>query len=204
MRSNFVVSYLKRVSPERVDALKKAFPDADALFSTDLVLGEDDAVPNPRAARLALIGEAAARLQPDIEGLIQALRHRSRRIARLRLAGGLVAAVAGAVGAVMALMAGQLGLPKEGVAVVGSTVAMIGGLLTVFANHFERSENGVKYSAVELLPKLVEARASLARASLSVERDPVFPLGDVEIDSTLKLLDESAIEVVRLKYLAQA
>ncbi|WP_152565997.1 hypothetical protein [Lysobacter antibioticus] len=204
MRSNSVVSYLKRVSPERVDALKQAFPDAHALFSTDLVLGEDDVAPTSRAARLALIGEAAARLQPDIEGLIQALRHRSRRIARLRLAGGLVAAIAGAAGAVVALLAGQLGWSKEGVAVAGSTIAMLGGLLTVFADHFERSENGEKYSAVEVLPRLVEARASLARALLSVQRDSVFPLGDAEIDGTLKALDESAVEVMRLKYLAQA
>ncbi|GAB3092726.1 hypothetical protein [Lysobacter terrae] len=202
MKSDYVVSYLKRVSPDRLEKLKKAFPSSEEMFTSKQIFGADEAVAGERSARLALIREAAGSLQPDIDGLIQTMRHRSRRVSRLRLAGGLVAALAGALGAVAALVVGQMGLPKESIAITGSLTAMVGGLLTVFANHFERSESGEKYTALETLPKLVEARSTVARSMLSVERDSAFPLSDADITQTLKLLDDSAIEVMRLKYLA--
>lgn len=201
-----ITKYLQKANPEKLDQLRALYPRAEDVLRIDVILGSNDvraaeADPN-RGAKIDLIRESAERLLPDIESLIKSIRSKSARVNRLRFGGGLVAAVSGFVGALVAFFGQKDGSSESSIVLISAATSMVAGLIAAFADHLEKSETGARYSPTETLPTLVDSRATANKALRSLSRDAVFPLSGSDIESIIAELDRAAEEVIRLKYLA--
>jgi hypothetical protein len=201
------MSYLETVSPHTVKTLKNSFPYSERLFSSEMEFGAEGTadkatLPPDRSARISLLKESAPIVTRDVEQLVGYLRKRLKLVQKIRLGGGVIAAITGCISAVTALIGKQKGWPSEGIILGSSITTTVGGLLTLVADYFERSPTGQKFGGTEELTGLVETRCAIEKIVLQLSRDTIIPLSDAEIGAAISLLDEVSLKILRLKYLS--
>jgi hypothetical protein len=196
-----VFDFLEAASPHVVTELRAKYRVNADLFSTARTLGsKEEGVrsvgADRRAAVVALVGNGAMELARDLERIIRYVLDRMRLVWKTKFAGGLVAAFSGVASAGAAL----LEFSSAGAAFVLAIFALVGGLVTLFADFFERTPSGVRVASVEDHVRFVEMRAEVERIRRRIERDDLLPIPDAELETILGSLDEYAASVKRLAY----
>jgi hypothetical protein len=203
VKSKSLVGYLDRREPAVLDNLKLRFPGSIEVFSPSAELGEAATEQMPasqeiRSAKLALIESGIVRLTPDLDALSNQLKQRLRLVARTRLVGGVIAAMAGALGTTLAIVAKDTTWQKDAIALSASLTGMLGGLCTVVASYWETSPNGSQVDAVQELSVITDMRISMDKAEARLRNDIAFRMAEVDIDAIIQELDEISIKLVRL------
>jgi hypothetical protein len=202
-----LVGYLEKAEPASIASLRAAYPDADRLLSSALEFGAAAEAEKPpqafdRAASIALLKASATQLKADIDDLVSTMKSRMQLVRRIRLGSAIVSTVTGAISAILALLARVKQWSNEEVAVGVAVITMIGGLLALFADHFERTPVGVKFAGVEELTALVDLRTEVEKISIRANQDALIPWSDAEIVTAANLINEVALKVLRLRYLS--
>jgi hypothetical protein len=197
-----LVYYLKRTKPELILGLQRSNAAAQELFSDKKVLGDSPVYQAPedsemQAAQLALLSQGAIQLGVDLDAAVTQVKRRIGSARKVRLLGGVVAAVAGTFSAVLAFLIKQKSWDGDLVLIAGSIVSAMGGVLTLLADHIEKSPSGTQLSIPKDLMELVEARVAIERFNRKVERRAAFPLTPDELLSASTVLDNAAETLIR-------
>ena len=75
---------------------------------------------------------------------------------------------------------------------------MLGGLMGLFADYFERSPSGVRIAGIDEYAKLIQSIGEVELIKLKIDRDAVLPLPHDQLIAMLDKLDEYALLVIRL------
>lgn len=78
-------------------------------------------------------------------------------------------------------------------------IAMLGGIITAFADQFERAPSGVRIASTDEYGKLIEMRANIEIINLKLERDKIIQVQEQELRDMLTQIDQYAAAIVRLK-----
>ena len=207
MTWHVLAGYLERSDPDALTALRAAHPDATNLLSGAMKLGTPSrSAPDPafqREAALALARATADGLVVDIEALLVEMKARMRRVRTIRLGGALASTIAGAATALVALLFKGSEASKEIVSLCTAVVTMLGGLCALFAEHFEQTSTGARFSGAQSLGELAEHRADVELFRIRERQDTVVPLTDDELKSSLDRLNAVALKVLRYRYVEQ-
>ncbi|TFF20845.1 hypothetical protein E3C22_18330 [Jiella endophytica] len=210
-----LIELLKRNASGDLEALRRQFPEAAKLFSTERMLGPEDesAIPTAenvsgsggiqpgrptpfpnRAAVIALIETSLNTIIAEMDALTQTIRKTMKQVSRTRFAGAIVATIAGGLTSILALK-----FPNEVVQAVTAFVAMLGGITTVTADQFERAPSGVRIASAEEYAKLVEARSKVELIELKIARDNIIAISRRDLYAMLDELNDYALTVKRLQ-----
>lgn len=205
MNGHILVGYLEQVNPQALAILRQSNPHAKEILSGSMDFGPEDTnsvSTFDRTASLALATVITIELKKDLDALIVSIKKRMHLVRNIRLGGAIISILSGAASAVLALMAKSEQLETEITPVIVAIMTMISGLVSLFADHFERTPTGVKFSGIEELTSLVELRSITEKISLRINQDLVMPCSQGEIISAVDQLNDASLKVIRLKYLS--
>lgn len=195
-----LIGLLEDVAPDALSALRKQYPAAaSSVLSSSRQLGEAKSEPGPadRSAFLDLVRASVVSLKSQADDLASKIRDRMEVISRMKFFGALVASVAGGLGAVLPSM--HVG---EGwVAPIGAATGMLGGVVGLVADQFERSPSGFRIAALDEYGKLLDMIGEVEVISIQVVRDSVLPLKGSELTAMLEKLDKCSLQIGRLRRL---
>ena len=121
---------------------------------------------------------------------------------KIRLASGIVTALTGAIVAGMVLLKKNLSWSNEQIAFFLALVTMISGLLSLFAENFERTPIGVKFAGFDEIADLINSLAEIEKILIKVNQIEVIPWTNTQIIESVNFLNDVSIKVVKLKYLS--
>jgi len=207
MTWHVLAGYLEKSAPNALETLRAAHPASSGMLSSAMTLGvparSGPAPAFEREAALALARATADGLVVDIEAILAEMKARMRRVRVLRLGGALVSTAAGALTALVALLFKGSDASKEILSLCTAAITMLGGLCALFAEHFEQTSTGARFSGAEALGELAEHRADVELFRLRERQDAVLPLADEELKAALDRLNAVALKVLRYRYVAQ-
>lgn len=196
-----LLRFLERHVPQDLAAIRKADPDDYELLHSRVVLdgnplGVTASTTLPQAKRasvLELTRRYATEAAQNVARALVLIDRRLRFCQRAKLAGGAVAAVAGAV---VAAMQG-LDYNEQTVAVGTAALGSAGGLVTLLAGAFERTPDGLRLTATDY-QLLVNHRAELIAIQRRVDADALFSLQDAELIKLYNRCNEIADDLSKL------
>lgn len=207
MTWHVLAGYLEKSAPGVLDSLRTTYPGSAQLLSAAMKLGTPSrSGPAPafeREAALALARATADGLVADIEVILVEMKARMRRVRILRLGGALVSTAAGALTALLALLFKGSDAAKEILSLCTAAITMLGGLCALFAEHFEQTSTGARFSGAEALGELAGHRADVEQFRIRERQDAVLPLSDEELIAALDRLNAVALKVLRYRYVTQ-
>ena len=203
-----LIELLELREPQTLRDLQARFPQAEDLFSTQRMLGQEEAMAMPaptggarpapvqsrREAMLALVRASLDPVVAEMDRLSAQIRAAMRRAARIRFAGAIIAAAAGGLTGLLTLF-----VRNEAAQAVTAFAAMLGGVATMTADQFERAPSGLRIASTEEYGKLIEGRSALELIRLQLARDAVLPVPDEEMAAMLGRLDQYAVSLARLR-----
>jgi hypothetical protein len=192
-----LIGLLEHSAPKTLLALRGRYPDAGALLSSSRELGDAEAITisNRRAALIDLILAGASNVKADSERLAYSIHDRMKAISRMKFFGALVAVLSGGLGALLT----TLGVASQWISTVGPLAGMLGGVVGLVADQFERSPSGVRIAALDEYGKLLDMIGEIDLIRNQIERDEVLPLPDEQLRSMLDQLDKFALTINRLR-----
>ena len=206
---NFIImtGYLDQANPEILDKLKKDHPTSLDIFSSSMEFGStnDDAnVLNEEnaSAKMDLINATAKQLKEDIKTLLLAMKVQMKLVHRIRLTNGIVTALTGAIGAGMVLLVKNYSWTNEQIAFILALVTMISGLLSLFAENFERTPIGVKFAGFDEMSELINSLAEIEKILIKISQIKIIPWTNTQLTESVNFLNDVSIKVVKLKYLS--
>jgi hypothetical protein len=117
-------------------------------------------------------------------------------VTRVRFGGAIIAAVSGALTAILQYVA----ISAQGATTVGAVLGMLGGLTTLFADHFEKAPSGIRIASLEEYGKIMEMRGDIERMRMRLSRDDLVMIGNEELRTMLERLDGYALQIIRLRF----
>jgi hypothetical protein len=191
-----LIGLLEHVAPDALVELRQHHPDERSLLSSSRELGETDSKISAaqRAALIDLVRTSVLKLKPGADALASTIRDRMKAISRMKFFGALVASVAGGFGAVLT----SLGVGNQWIAPIGAGAGMLGGVVGLVADQFERSPSGFRIAALDEYSKLLDMIGELELIRIQVERDGVLPLPEQQLEAMLEKLDKYALQISRL------
>jgi hypothetical protein len=197
-----LVAYLDTSAPGTVEQLRQKHPDSMELFSSARILGEEKEEPGDegKATRVAhaalrdLVQATVARIKNSLDQIANAIRERMKSISRMKFFGAFVAAVSGGIGAILT----YIGFGHESIALSGAVAGMLGGVVGLCADYFEKAPSGIRIAGVDEYAKLIEMIGNVELFKMQIDRDTVLPVADDQLKAMLEKLDVYSLQVIRL------
>jgi hypothetical protein len=207
MKWHLMVGYLEVSNLHALAELRTAYPNSKHMLYGSMKFGEESEPSGKpsgvdREVGLSLIGTTSSQVTKDIDFLVSAMKVSMQRVRRLRFGGALVATLSGAASALLVFLGRSKDWASDQIAVGTAIVTMAGGLCTLFAEHFEKTPTGLKFSGVDEITSLIDLRVKIEKTLIRIGQDSLSPCSDAEIAEANSLLNEGALKVMRLKYIA--
>lgn len=207
MNFTILASYLETSNKASITAIRDEFGNTEETLSSSMKLGSSKEKYNinskfNRAASIALIRAVSTQLKEDIDDIVLIFKQRMRLVHKIRFGSAILTTMTGATSAILAAFSKVHHWPNELGALGVALITVIGGLLSLFADHFERTPTGVKFAGVDELTLLVELRTEVEKISIRVSQDATIPLSVEDISATVSLQSDIALKILRFKYLS--
>jgi len=192
-----LIGLLEHSAPSALRSLRERYPDAGALLSSSRELGDAETKPisDRRAALIDIILTSVSNVKAESERLARKIHDRMKTISRMKFFGALVASLSGGLNALLM----TLGVGSQSISIVGAVAGMLGGVVGLVADYFERSPSGVRIAALDEYGKLLDMIGDTDLIHSKIERDKVLPLLDEHLRSMLDQLDKFALQINRLR-----
>lgn len=194
-----LIGLLEDTGPSALRKLREQYPGAGPLLSSSRELGDAEAkavpAPSQRSLLIDLIRAGVSDVKTNSDHLASAIRDRMKAISRMKFFGALVASVSGGLGALLT----SLSVPERWIIITGAAAGMLGGVVGLAADQFERSPSGYRIAALDEYSKLLDVIGDVEVIGMQVERDEVVPLPDEQINAMLAKLDKYAVQINRLR-----
>jgi hypothetical protein len=199
-----LVSLLEEMSSTGLQRLRDRYADAGGILSSSRELGElNDAASgsdaesnNVRPTLVGLVQVGVEDLKTVLEELGSRIRARMKFVSNLRFFGAIIAAVSGGLTALLPLWS----VDQQGITATGALVSMLGGLIALFADQFERAPSGIRIASFDEYGKLIEMRGDVERMSMKLRRDGLISIPMNELNTMLERLDGYSSNIIRLRF----
>lgn len=143
-----LIDLLSNDQPSALLALRSRHPAEASVFSSDRLLGEQEAVPKfdptRRSAILDLISTSVTTCAADFDAMARSIRETMKKVSRIRYVGSLIASISGGLAGVLAIA-----LTNALIQAITAFLAMMGGIAAATAEQFERAPSGVRIASAE-------------------------------------------------------
>lgn len=193
MNLNELAGYLKLSDPRTLEKLVSSFPSKEY----EMIFGnEENDINCHRTATLAILKAVASQVVIDSNELARYMKGKIETVRKIRLIGALVTTASGSSSVIIEHFY------SDKSSIIAALITTISGLITLFADHIEKTPTGAKFEGEKTLSEIVEIGVSAEKMLLKIDGDSMFRLANKEIKDLHEACIEAATTMKRFKYIS--